>query len=99
MAGEVQAEAQEMKVIESPIPSNIWLEYKSAQRMTVPEGFETKMQIAAKIGCKETQTKTFLKKLLSAGKIDVLVAPNGLKYYRPKDYGKTQISQKHRRNR
>jgi len=80
-----------MKVIESPITDNMWQEldpeYKRFQ--PIPEGFESYAQIALKLNRGVTSAKQFIYRLLSDGKVDMMVhGPSGAKYYRPKNYAK-----------
>jgi hypothetical protein len=100
MAGAVQTEAEEMKVLDSPVPSNVWQTLFSSYEQPTPEGFESKKQISEKIGRGPTQTKEFIYKMVKAGKLEVFTsARNGTKYYRPTNYEEAKRGQKHRRHR
>jgi len=49
-AKEAETEGCCMKVVDSPLPRNVWAELYAGQRLAVPEGYESREQIQGRIG-------------------------------------------------
>jgi ABC-type Zn uptake system ZnuABC Zn-binding protein ZnuA len=78
-----------MKVIDSPIPANVWLEMAESFEEKAPEGYENYQQISIKLGRKLSATKDHVRRMMEAGLLDHLVIGSGrVKYFRPKNYAK-----------
>mgnify|MGYP003417579067 CR=1 FL=1 len=81
-----------MKVIDSPIPDNVWMDLKQkvgCRPQSAPEGFESVEQIMNKIDRGYNQTKRMIRKLVQNDLVDVIVVGRqGAHYYRPKNYAK-----------
>jgi hypothetical protein len=93
-----------MRIIEPPIKLSQWDTLIPKVLDVVPDGFQTIKQIAADRNRSIPQTNVIVKKLVEAGLCETAMFRGpGMKFatphYRPINYGKTQVGQKHRLHR
>jgi predicted ArsR family transcriptional regulator len=92
-----------MRVIQSPAAASQWEQFFPRAEMTPEPGFETVLQIAAKIGLSDSQTRKLMKRLVAEEKVEQRFfrsKPNNspVAHYRP--YEKpASAGKKHRRHR